>query len=120
MSDVFKAMLALVVLFVLAAWGFDGGGITGMTLAVVSYVFLVAVGLVTVLWLTRRRHLHLDASHSHIGAADTFGRWTNREVETSTGPIRGSHAVIQTLLPIAAVAVGMAAFAVVLHFAGHA
>lgn len=50
--------------------------------------------------------------------ADSFGNWVCRDVETSTGRVRGSLATVEVLLPIAAVALGMAAFAVVLHFAG--
>jgi len=118
MSFVFKVMLGLAGLFVLAAWGFAGGGFTGIVLAVVSYVILVYAGLVLLLWLTGRRHPRTDLGGEH--RPDLFGRWTRREVEISTGPVRGSLAAIETLLPIAAVAVGMVALAVVLHFAGHA
>jgi hypothetical protein len=50
--------------------------------------------------------------------ADPFGNWTKREVEISTGRVRGTLATMEILLPIAAVAVGMVAFALVLHFAG--
>jgi hypothetical protein len=118
MSLVFKAMLVLAGLFVLAAWGFAGSGLTAVVLAVVSSIVLVYAGLVSVLWLTRRRHPRPDLGDGQ--STDPFGSWTSREVETSSGPVRGSLATIETLLPIAAVAVGMGAFAVVLHFAGHA
>jgi hypothetical protein len=53
---VFKAIVGLAVLFVAAAWGFAGGGITDMLLVVVSGFIFVSAGLVTLLWLTRRRH----------------------------------------------------------------
>jgi hypothetical protein len=116
---VFRAIVGLGALFVAAAWGFAGGGITDMLLVVVSGFVLASTGLVTLLWLTRRRHPRDDLGdrESHL---DSFGRWAHRDVETSTGPVRGSIATIETLLPIAAVAVGMVAFAIVLHFAGHA
>ena len=117
MSFVFKVMLGLAGLFVLAAWSFAGGGLTDAVLAVVSYIILVYTGLMSLLWLTRRRHPRPDLGDGE--RADLFGSWTRREVEISTGPVRGSLAAIETLLPIAAVAVGMVAFAVVLHFAGH-
>jgi len=118
MSHAFKGMLILAGLFVLAAWGFAGGGITDMVLVVVSYVVVVYAGLMLVLWLTRRRHPRLDLGDGE--RTDSFGDWTSRDVEISTGPVRGSLAIVETLLPIAAVAVGMVAFAIVLHFAGHA
>ena len=118
MSPVFKAMLVLAGLFVLAAWGFSGGGATDVVLAIVSYVVAVYAGLMTLLWLTRRRHPRPDLGDGQ--KLDLFGQWTRRHVETSTGPVPGSLATIETLLPIAAVAIGMVAFAVVLHFAGRA
>ena len=118
MTPVFKAMLVLGGVFVLAAWGFAGGGFTDMILVAVSYIILVYAALMTVLWLTRRRHPRPDLGDGE--RTDLFGHWTRREVEISTGPVRGSLAAIETLLPIAAVALGMVAFAVVVHFAGHA
>jgi hypothetical protein len=116
---VFKAIILLGTLYVLAAWGFAGHGITDMVLAIVSGFFFVSMGLVTLLWLTRRRNPREDLGDRECHT-DSFGDWACRDVDTSTGPVRGSVATIETLLPIAAVAVGMVAFAVVLHFAGHA
>ncbi|MBV8188983.1 MAG: hypothetical protein JOY64_16605 [Alphaproteobacteria bacterium] len=115
----FKAALLLAGLFVLSAWGFAGGGISDIALAVVTYVFLVAAGLVSALALTRRRHPRPDLDEGPK-PNDPFDLWADREVEISTGPMRGRIATVETLLPIAAVAVGMVAFALVLHFAGHA
>ena len=116
---VFKAIVLLGALYVLAAWGFAGRGITDMLLVIVSGFFFVSIGLVTLLWLTRRRNPRDDLGdrECHMGS---FGNWICRDVDTSTGRVRGSIATIETLLPIAAVAIGMVAFAVVVHFAGHA
>ncbi|MGH8429624.1 MAG: hypothetical protein ACREUF_04385 [Solimonas sp.] len=99
----FKAIVALGLLFVAAAWGFAGHGITDMLLVVVSGLFLGSMGLVTVLRRTRHRHPRDDLG-DRDGHKESFG----------------SIATIEILLPIAAVAVGMVAFAVVVHFAGHA
>lgn len=116
---VFKGVVLLGALYVLAAWGFAGHGITDMLLVVVSGFFILSIGLVTLLWLTRRRHPRDDwGDREH--RTDSFGDWASRDVETSTGRVRGSLATIEVLLPVAAVALGMVAFAVVLHFAGHA
>jgi hypothetical protein len=111
-------MLVLAGLFVPGAWGFAGGGFTDMLLVMVSYVVLVYAGLTTLLWLTRRRHPRPDMGDGE--GTDLFGTWTNREVEISTGRVRATLATMEVLLPIAAVAVSMVAFALVLHFAGHA
>jgi hypothetical protein len=116
---VFKGVVLLGALYVLAAWGFAGHGITDMLLVVVSGFIFVSIGLVMLLWLTRRRHPREDWG-DHECHTDSFGNWVCRDVETSTGLVRGSIATIEALLPIAAVALGMVAFAVVLHFAGHA
>src|SRR5258708_35192795 len=116
---VFKAIVLLGAVFVIAAWGFAGAGITDMLLVVVSGVFFLGAGLVGLLWQTRRRHPRDDWGDREY-QVDSFDSWVCRDVETSTGPVRGSIATIETLLPIAAVAVGMMAVAVVIHFAGHA
>jgi hypothetical protein len=115
----YKVALLLAGLFVLGSWGFAGGGFTDVILAVVTYVFLLAAGLVSVLALTRRRHPRPDLDEGQK-PNDPFDLWAEREVEISTGRVRGRLATVETLLPIAAVAVGMVAFALVLHFAGHA
>jgi hypothetical protein len=111
--------LLLAGLFVVSAWGFASGGLGDIVLAVVTYVFLLAAGLVSLLALTRRRHPRPDLGEGPR-AEDAFNRWADGEVEISTGRVGGTLAAVETLLPIAAVAVGMAAFAVVLHFACHA
>lgn len=122
MSFVFRAMLVFAGLFVLGAWGFAGGGLTDMVLVAVSYVVVVYAGLMTLLWLTRRRHPRPDLGDDPADGqrTDLFGSWTTREVETSTGRVPGTLATMEALLPIAAVAVGMVAFALISHFAGHA
>jgi len=120
---VYAAIVGLGALFVVAAWGFAGAGITDALLVVVSFFFFVSAGLVTLLWLTRRRHPRDDLGDptgDDKGHSGSFGDWVCHDVDTSTGRVRGSIATIETLLPIAAVAVGMVAFAVVVHFAGHA
>jgi hypothetical protein len=116
---VFKAAILLAALFVLAAWGFAGPGITDMLLVVVSGFILLSAGLVTVLWWTRRRHPRADLG-DRLCELNSIGNWACHDVETSTGPVRGAIAMIETLLPIAAVAVGMVAFALVVHFVAHA
>jgi hypothetical protein len=115
----FKAALVLAGLFVLSTWAFASGGLGNIILAVVTYVFLIAGGLVSLLALIRRRHPRPDLDEGPKPHAP-FDHWADREVEISTGRVRGRLATVETLLPIAAVAFGMLAFAVVLHFAGHA
>src|SRR5258708_27002556 len=96
---VFKAIVGLAVLFVAAAWGFTGGGITDMLLVVVSAFIFVSAGLVTLLWLTRRRHPRDDLG-DRARRPDTFGASACRDVDTTTGPVPVSIALIETRLPI--------------------
>ncbi len=97
----------------LGAWGFAGGGHTGLLLVMVTYVFALSVLLPGALLLARRsqRGRRPDA----MGDLP-FSEWTRRLVETSTGRVKGSEAATELVLPIAAVALGMVAFATVLHF----
>ena len=75
--------------------------------------FLGAVGIPLLLGLTQR------ARRGHEERGTQFGDWASREVHIHTGPLKGLSATIESLIPIAAVAVGMTVFGVVVHFAGH-
>jgi len=44
------------------------------------------------------------------------GGWLAGEFDTNTGRVRGIAATVEIILPIAAVALGMAIFALVLYF----
>lgn len=114
----FKLIAALAGLYVLAAWGFAGPGDTAPLLAVVSLFFGLAVGLVALLYRTRRCHGRTELGEEEC-RVESLAEWIGREVETSTGRLRGSAATTQIVLPLAAVAVGMVLFAVTVHFAGH-
>jgi hypothetical protein len=46
------------------------------------------------------------------------GGWASSDVEICTGCLKRGAATIQAMLPGAAVIVGMAAFGLVIHFAG--
>lgn len=100
---------------VFAAWGFFGRGYTDYVLAIVSGFVLLAIGLPAFLWLHWRRHrerMRIDPR-----AHGRFRDWLGGDFETRDGRIKGSDAAFAILLPLAAVAVGMTAFAIVLHVA---
>ena len=48
--------------------------------------------------------------------AEGFAAWREREFEICDTRLKGKEAAYQVLLPIAAVSLGMAVFALVLHF----
>jgi hypothetical protein len=112
-SGVYKIMAGLALWFVLGAWIFAGGGVTDLVLTVVTLFVLVAVGIPLLLGLTQRARRDRDEHGTQ------FGDWVSREVHIHTGPLSGLSATIETTIPIAAVAIGMTVFGVVVHFAGH-
>lgn len=109
---VFKIMAGLGACFVLAAWGFAGGGRTDLLLAVVTAVFALSLAVPAGLTFARRSW---RPGYSNRSSSLPFSVWAAREVETSTGPVKGLVATIEVMVPIAAVALGMIAFALVLH-----
>src|SRR5690349_8190551 len=112
----YKAIAGLALWFVLAAWGFVGDSRTAYLLAVVSGFFLLAVGLPVALWLTSRSG---PVDDTNPQAERRLSRWASSEFETWTGRVRGKLAIVEALLPIAAVAIGMTAFVIALHVALH-
>jgi hypothetical protein len=111
---VYLALIALAVWFVLSAWGFGENRQTAYLLVVVSGLVFVAVAIPCVLW----RMAYRRAAHSADNDASTrsFRDWATQEFEIWQDHVRGSNAAIEILTPIAAVAFGMTAFAIVLHW----
>ena len=112
-SGVYKIMAGLAMWFVLGAWIFAGGGVTDLVLTVVTLFVLVAVAIPLLLGLTER------ARRDHDKRGTQFGDWVSREVHIHTGPLKGLSATVESVLPIAAVAIGMTVFGLAMHFTGH-
>jgi hypothetical protein len=115
---VYKLLAVLAAWFVLSAWAFAGGQDTGLALVMVTFVFVISVGVPSLLALTRRsrRNARSDDDQPNEENEGEFGEWAGHEVDLWSGPVKGKLAAIETVLPIAAVAFGMTAFALVLHF----
>jgi hypothetical protein len=112
---VYRILAGLAAWFVISAWCFAGGGRTDLTLVAVTGLFAMMIGIPTLLALARRAH----PPGPPVTPEETTGKfdqWADREVDLQTGPVKGKYAAIETALPIAAVAFGMTAFALVLHF----
>jgi hypothetical protein len=111
---VYLTIVALAVWFVLSAWAFGQNSQTAYLLVVVSGLVFVAVAIPSVLWWMAYRK-SADSADDDAGGR-SFRDWAAQDFETWQDRIRGSNAAIEVLTPIAAVAFGMTAFAIVLHW----
>ena len=115
---VYKLMAGLAGWFVLASWTFAGGGATDLALTLVTFIFLVGIAIPSLIGRIRRAHRNErpDDDESTEGRDTVFANWAGDDVELWSGPVKGKFAAIETIVPIAAAAVSMTAFALVLHF----
>ena len=119
---VYGAIVGLVLWFVVsAAWGFGVDGYADYLIAVVGGFMLIAVAIPCVLWLVWWSNQGADAARrdSAVGG-ETLRDWSAGDLDTWQDRLRGTNAAVEILLPIAAVAFGMTAFGIVMHFAAHA
>lgn len=120
---VFKGFVGFVLLMLVAAWGFSATwsatsveAYTGLALAMVSYLCLIAVGLAYA--MSRFTHRRPDpAREEDAPARMSFRDWQSREIEVGDGHQRGSHVAIDILLTPAAVAIGLTILVIVWHLA---
>jgi hypothetical protein len=114
---VYRAIVGLSIWFVLSVWLlFDRGAhaYVGVTFAVVTAFFLIAVALPAILALTWWRNSPAD---EHGPATERFREWAACEFATWTGRVSGTEAAMQILLPIAAVCIGIMIFGLVFALA---
>ena len=105
--------IALLGLWYLAsAWiGFATDAYTAYLLVVVSGLFFVAMAIPSAIWLaSHARHPRDSEQHPN-----TLRDWASGEFNICGGHLKASTAAVQILLPLAAVAFGMTAFAIVVH-----
>lgn len=106
-------ILGLVLWLVISVWGFASGGYSNLLLVVVTGFMVMAVAIPYVLWRVWR------TEHSADERPQSFHEWRQTDFDTWPGPVKGTNAAIEILLPIAAVAFGMTAFAIVLFVTTH-
>jgi hypothetical protein len=111
---VYMALVGLVVWLVLAIWGFGYNSQTDYLLAIVSGFLFIAVAIPSVLALMAFRQKRSDERKSSDEA--TFREWMAGSFDTWQDRVKGRNAAVEVLLPMAAIAIGMTAFAIVLHF----
>jgi hypothetical protein len=116
---VYKAVAALFIWFVAAAWLLFGGpGYIGLALAVISVLIGGTIALLVVLSRigTKARTTRADSVTNQgetAGEAKPFDSWMQGDFSTWTDQQKGSTAVVEILLPIAAVALGLTALGIV-------
>jgi hypothetical protein len=106
---IYRIIAGLIVLLLLSVWGFAGSGRSGLALTVVSLFILVTVALTTVLYRIWRR----NAAHGDGDLPVPLRDWLADEFDSGEGRLTGAMAAASALLPLIAVALGMAIFAVV-------
>jgi hypothetical protein len=112
---VYMVMVGLVLWLVLSVWGFADDGYAEYLLAVVSGFVFVVVAIPCILWWVWRNNKAADAAQVAQNDA-SFRDWAAGEFATWQDRVKGTNAAIEALLPIAAAAFGMTAFAIVLQF----
>ena len=106
------AIIGLVLMFVSAVWMFFDSDPYGAWLdVVITGLFVIAIAIPALCWLTWRRNADTARDEGH----PSFRDWSVGEFDTSTGPVKGANATAEVLLPIAAVAVGMTVLGLVFH-----
>jgi hypothetical protein len=111
---IYKAIVGLVLWFVVSAWAFFGDGeYMGLLLAVVSGFFFMAVAIPCALSLIWQKYQGSDVRR---GEGISLRDWASGDFDTWQGRRKAADAAVEILLPIAAVAFGITAFGIVLHF----
>ena len=107
-----KAIIGFVLMFVAALWMFfDSDPYEAWLDVVITGLFVIAIAVPSLLWLTWRR----NADGAREDRRLRFRDWAAGEFDTLTGSVKGANATIEVLLPIAAVAVGMMVLGFVFH-----
>jgi hypothetical protein len=108
---VYAAMAGLLLLYVISAWIFFHGEYNDIALAVVSGFFLMFGGIPFLIALTwRRRHAEAEEPDQV-----SFRDWATGEFETNTGRRKATDALVECVLPIAAVGLGLLAFGIIFY-----
>ncbi|AZO65598.1 MULTISPECIES: hypothetical protein [unclassified Mesorhizobium] len=111
---VYLAMVGLAAWYALSAWiGFGDGGYTDYLLVVMTGFIIISVALPAFAGRVWLRHHHRSDTAAH-----SFEDWIAGEFDTGQGRVSAKTALVELLLPLAAVAFGMTAFAIMARLAG--
>jgi len=111
---IYVVLVGLVAWMVVAAWGFAGPGYADVALTVVTGLLAIVIAIPFILWrVSRMDPERFDNPEKTPG----FAEWSSGQFETWQDRVKGSSAATEIILPIAAAAIGMTAFAIVFHYA---
>ncbi len=124
---IYAIIAGLALWFVFSAWWFFGGaGYIELALAVMTGVFVMALGIPFTLWQAgvkaRKRDAAQETTEEHPASeqpAESLGTWIEGQFDTWTGQQTSATAAVEILLPIAAVALGIMAMGIVFHIVVH-
>jgi len=106
------AIVAFVLMVVAAVWTFFAGDAYAAWLdVVITGLFVIAMSIPALLWATWLRNTNHATGNHRPG----FRQWASGEFETWTGSVKATSATVEILLPIAALAIGMAGFGLIFH-----
>src|SRR5262245_20925602 len=114
---VYFAIVGLALWLALAVWAFAWDSYTDYLLAIVSGFVSLAVILPLALWRMGRKHPASDDADPQ--PKESFREWAAGEFSAGQDHLKGSHAAVEVLLPIAALAFRMTAFGIVLYLTSH-
>jgi len=108
---IYGLLAGAVLWMVIAAWGFAGPGYTSVALTVVTGLLVVVIGILFALWRMAR------ANDPDSERPQSFGEWSSGDFEIWQDRQKGRNAAAEIVLPLAAAAAGMTAFAIIFHYA---
>ena len=115
---VYTMVLGLTLWFVASVWIFAGNGFTDYLLFIVSAFIFISVALPLILAsVGTTGKMPSGEPPEREQTPQSFHDWTAGNFATWGGRLSGKQAMVQVLLPFAAVAFGMTIFGVVLHVA---
>ncbi len=110
---IYKGIIALALWLMASIWSLARSSEADFVLVVVSGFIFFTVLVPATLWWTWRRHQPRSGDGE---GEEPFQSWISRPFEMWQGRTSGADAAVEILLPIAAVAFGMTALALVQHF----
>jgi hypothetical protein len=110
---IYLAIAGMALVFIACAGTFATHNDSYYLIAIACGFIVAAIALPYQLWRVRRHgHDPRDTSLSHR----TLWGWLNADLDVWQERIKGRDAAAAILLPVAAVTIGMLAFAIILHF----